>query len=347
MDRRNIVMVPFTYVVEGVAKGKQKPEDHHFFDRVPVEVPELSGMEAPLALRVANRRDGFELRTFDDALYLPYDQVFGARAEGGIARTNPGVLQAQLSLGDIEALFASLAAGDISVILKNYPLPLNSQGGFTRAYPEGFEMRFRSVVADHREEARAAAQAVKLPFVTIDGVLHAKEPEPAWTIFRGGDATGVFCGPQVQRSGGYEYDFYPIHTPVELLMEYCTRFCDEDVVAMSRVEDFGTYQWKADGTSVFLARWQERMNQALKAVSPVLYDLDLTEVAQVFRFRDTAFTSLGAACASLENVFRILEGRLTEPFEQSLRKSAAAAFARRDLFPSVDPEDQEALRLGI
>jgi hypothetical protein len=235
------INVNFIYEAEVKHRRKVNAVTKSFVGTVPVEVAEAAGSDAPVAMRFRaplgyDPAPGFrlEVRTYGDALYVPYHMPPQARFEARQEDHPPRGA----------AWLRETAEGAFRSGHHEARLPFRTGTSYESLgaiVPIADEPGLREVVAS-KEAARAAEiRADAADLLVVDGILHRRCPEPYYRIqFVEGDRrTGEggyaylspefgFLGPDGQRQRMRDREYRADEEGYATGRRYSLRLSDED-----------------------------------------------------------------------------------------------------------------------
>lgn len=166
-----ILDVRFRWAAEIVRHGRRKVEKVHISDLAPVEVRDVTALEAPIAFRYDGGELGWEgriveLRSFADRLWRPVlDPTQGSDGPA--------------PLHTVQSLQAAVSA-DKSVLYTPFKLDRTFERAESRR--DLGDCRFQSDPDAARQQKVSELQRVAADLLIIDGIVHQPAAEPVYRI---------------------------------------------------------------------------------------------------------------------------------------------------------------------
>lgn len=238
-----LMSVPYTYRVVGQVKGGKSVKLHFVSDVLEVEVPQVSGADAPVGLTVAKGGEPADitLRAYNRK---PYHIFRGGHRKGSLFNFNthtPEVFQHWCD---------KVIENSIIVQWMDYPVPYHKvEGALMGGGRVLHGTPFKVVEEDFQEQDRAIALAAAQDLLVVDGRMYVRQPEPRWEACRSGESIHlrVYAGTQKVAQQAFRIDRR------ESALAFAEGVAgDIPIIDEYRVADAGLIDWKWEDRAVSL-----------------------------------------------------------------------------------------------
>lgn len=252
-----IVDIPLVYEVVGIPRGKRNEQKVNVLDFVPVEIPEASSDDLPVALRLHGEKEGVVLAHDGGFLFS------GSASRQDLSEFSSAIDVARMQQAD----FGNFTTQGVTPQLRwHFGTSLHYQG--LDALHSQIDRSMRTIASSKEEDARQALHRDIVPsLLIVDGILRVKQGEPCWTVGNYAPLPGVpekdvnvfflETSDWIGRVWGFRMD------RLEQALELAGRFGRSVLPPDTTVEDTGAVEWGLDESRIADATTREWLQECL------------------------------------------------------------------------------------